>query len=336
MYCILAAITMRIITYDDIIDTYQKIAQRGLGFILSKIKVSELDRTKSAFSDSAFSSSNWWIIPKVNERWNKLITGDENQIYEHYVLQKHLTSKKDLTMLSIGAGMCSHELEFAKSPKFKEITCLDIANNLLIKAAEKAKQRGLSNLSFRCEDIRQSKFAIDAFDIVFFHASLHHFNNIEELIKTKVIPWIKPNGIVIINEYVGPDRLQFSKQQIKVINQGLNLLPIHLKKRFKTRLVKRKFSGSGYIRMVIADPSECIQSSQILPVLRNYLTVIEEKPYGGNLLMNVLKDISHNFINLSKKDEQYLQDLFQLEDEYLREHESDFVFAIYQNSKLSN
>lgn len=321
---------MRIITFDDIIDTYQKVAQRGLSFIFSKFKANDLDRTKSAFSDSAFVSSNWWIIPKVKKRWNKLITGDEDQIYEEYVIDTHLKSKNDLTMLSIGSGVCSHEIQFAKSAKFKQVICLDIANNMLIKAAEKAKQNGLTNMTFRCEDIRKSNFQEGEFDIVFFHASLHHFDNIEELITSKVIPCLKPDGLVIINEYVGPDRLQFPKHQIQAINDGLQLLPSHLKRRFKTHLTKDRFSGSGYLRMLIADPSECIESSQILPVLQTYLNVLEEKSYGGNLLMNILKDISHNFVDVSVDDAPYLHQLFQLEDQYLQDHQSDFVFGVYQ------
>ena len=46
--------------------------------------------------------------------------------------------------------------------------------------------------------------------------------------------------------------------------------------------------------------------------------------------MNVLKDISHHFINLDSEKNQILEKLFSLEDEYLANNSSDFIFGVYQ------
>ena len=62
---------MSFITLDDFIDTYFKVVQRGNGFFLSKLTFNKEKRTKSAFNNSSFQSSNFWSIPKVKERWNK-------------------------------------------------------------------------------------------------------------------------------------------------------------------------------------------------------------------------------------------------------------------------
>ena len=69
---------MRLITRDDIIETYAKLNQRGLSFIYSKFRFDELSRAKTAFNHSKIETSNWWIIPKVKKRWNQMVTGDEN------------------------------------------------------------------------------------------------------------------------------------------------------------------------------------------------------------------------------------------------------------------
>ena len=110
----------------------------------------------------------------------------------------------------------------------------------------------------------------------------------------------------MINEYVGPDKLQFPDKQIKVINQGIQLIDKKYRKRSGTSIYKNKFYGSGLLRMYVADPSECVESSQILPSIRKHFTILEEKPIGGNILMGVFKDIAYNFIEIDDEKEKIL------------------------------
>ena len=98
------------------------------------------------------------------------------------------------------------------------------------------------------------------------------------------------------------------------------------------KMKKDRFHGSGYVRMILADPSECVDSKSILPTLRKYLTPMEEKPYGGNILMYALKDISHHFLDDSERSRSILNHLFEQEDEYLKSNQSDFYFGVYQKN----
>ena len=82
--------------------------------------------------------------------------------------------------------------------------------------------------------------------------------------------------------------------------------------------------------MMVADPSECIDSNNILPAIHKNFKTIEEKPFGGNLLMSALKDIAHHFVQLDARKKEILDDLFKLEDEYIKDNPSDFVFGIYE------
>ena len=67
-----------------------------------------------------------------------------------------------------------------------------------------------------------------------------------------------------------------------------------------------------------------------MPSLHNYFNPLIEKYYGGNILMNVLKDISHHFVETNKEKEKILNNLFEFEDDYLKSNKSDFVFGVYQ------
>lgn len=324
--------TMRLITLDDFIDVYVKLKQRGLSFIISKFSFNKIERTKSAFNELKINSANCWIISKIHERWNILISGKPNINFKEFLVTEYLNSSKPIKMLSLGSGRCEHELEFAKHSNFKEIICIDISDSLIENAKKKAKKNGLSNISFITGDAYQFPFPKDYFDVVFFHASLHHFKNVNHLLNKKVKYTLRKNGLLIINEFVGANRLQYPKHQINSINKCLDLIPKNLKKRYKfKKLYKNKYYGSGLIRMIIADPSECIDSSNIMPVIHNNFSTICERPFGGNILVPALKDISHHFLNLNKEKEEVLSKLFEFENSYLKTHKSDYIFGIYRN-----
>ena len=320
----------RLITIDDIIDVLHKLKQRGFAFILSKLNITGIRRTEYTFDQLNYESADWWIIPKVKERWNELITGNKDIDYKKYLVDNHLQSKNNLRLISLGSGSSHHEIELAKYSNFEEIICLDIAENRLLEAESKARKLGLKNIKFVCADFNNYDFPEEYFDIVFFHASLHHFDNIDDFVKSTIKNILKPDGLLVINEYVGANRLQFPKHQITKINEALKIIPKAYRTRYKSNILKSKFRGSGIIRMILADPSECVDSASILPAIHSSFQTIIEKPYGGNILMNVFKDISHHFINLDTNKHQILNKLFSIEDEYLDENVSDFIFGIYQ------
>jgi len=322
--------SMRLVTSDDIIDVYSKVKQRGANFIFSKLNLNSLSRTKSTFDDSKIQGSNWWMIPMVVERWNKLITGDSQINDKQYLMNGLLKNEQELRLISFGSGYSRHELELAEYSQFKEIICIDLVQSRLLEAEKTAQKRNLKNIRFICSNIEDYKIPENYFDIVYFNQSLHHFKNVENLLETKIKKCLKHSGKLIIKEYVGSNRLQFPPNQIREINNALKLIPNEYKKRFKTNSIKNKFMGPGLLRMIVSDPSECIDSANILPSIHSKFSAIVEKPYGGNILMNVLRDISHHFVDLDSDKEEVLRKLFLFEDAYLTKNSSDFVFGVYE------
>jgi ubiquinone/menaquinone biosynthesis C-methylase UbiE len=234
-------------------------------------------------------------------------------------------------MLSIGSGISSHELKLARLNPAWDITCIDFAEKPLRHAEQTAREEGLSNIHFIVEDIYKYKLEADSCDLVFFHSSLHHFKNLENFME-KIFRAMKTPGQLIINEYVGPNRMQYSREQLKEINHCLSLIDRKYRKIHRTNLYKNRFYGSGWIRMIVSDPSECVESEKILPTIYRYFKTGEEKAYGGNLIMPVLKDISQNFVHLDGAKTQSLETIFACEDRYLKHHPSDFIFGIYEKN----
>lgn len=321
---------MKIVSLEDIRDVYLKSIQRGNGFILSKLSLSRERRTKSSFNDTNIDGSNWWQIPLVRKRWNHLITGNKDITYEKYAA--NIISDKKIKMLSIGSGVCSHEMEFAKLNPGWEITCMDYSEKLLQSAERIANKEGLTNIRFLAKDMYKYTLPANYYHIIFFHSSLHHFKHLEKFLE-RVHNSLKLSGKLIINEYVGVNRLQYSREQLREINNCLALLDKQQRKMYKSSIYKNRYYGPGILRMIISDPSECIESQKILPVIHGKFKTIEEKGYGGNLLMPVLKDISHNFIEPNEQNKKALNKIFTYEDRYLKNHKSDFVFGIYEKVK---
>ena len=291
----------RYLTLDDLIDVLYKFKQRGVRFILSKVNIYGVKRTENTFNQLNYKSADWWIIPEVKERWNLMITGSKNLDYKKYLVENHLQNSKGLRLISLGSGKSHHEIELAKYSNFEEIVCVDIAENRMLEAEARSNKLNLKNIKFVCADFNDYSIPKEYFDIVFFNASLHHFDNIERFVETTIKNSLKTNGLLVINEFVGATRLQFPKHQITKINEALKIIPKEYKIRYKSNLLKSRYYGSGILRMILADPSECIDSASILPSIRSNFHTVIEKPYGGNILMSVLKDISHHFVNLDPK-----------------------------------
>jgi ubiquinone/menaquinone biosynthesis C-methylase UbiE len=318
----------KIITVDDFKDVFIKAGQRGWPFILSKLNFSGTQRTKSAFGKTAGLGVNWWQVPYVQKRWNKMITGEEDKSYLSYLTNDFL-KEKDISLISFGSGNCMTEIELAKTSIFSKIVCVELSETRTMRAKEIIKKQNLKNITIKCESIYDYNFSKSTFDIAFFKSSLHHFKNIDSLLKDKISYCLKHDGYLIIDECVAPNRLQYSKYQLRAINKTLKTVPKKFRKISGLNIYKNKVYGPGIVRMILADPSECVESSKILPLINKYFNPVIEKPYGGNILASVLKDIAHHFNELDEEKKEILDTLFKLEDKYLETNPSDFIFGIY-------
>jgi ubiquinone/menaquinone biosynthesis C-methylase UbiE len=321
---------MAFITYLDFVDLWHKLRERGTHYAAKKLFSSAEGRVKSTWDEDDLPSSNWWQVDQVRARWNKLITGNEQLSYPDYVVQKYTQSKSNLNLLSIGCGTGQRELEFAKHACFSRIEAIDIAPKAIADAQKTAAELGITNCCFEVRNVYQTHWNTHSFDVVLFHSSLHHFKDIDNLLD-RVKQVLKPGGLLIINEYVGASRFQFSTQRKKVVREIYEKqVPTSFKTRKNTTVTKHNVYFPGYLRMVISDPSEAVESAEIMPLLNKKFTLLEQKNYGGNVLTFILKDIAHHF----NKPEAtaVLTKLFELEDELMKhEQQSDFVFAVYQN-----
>lgn len=297
---------------------------------LKKLSPDPTSRVLNTFSCIDPGSVDWWTIPAVRERWNKMISGNKETEYQEYVCKKYFPGKENLRLLSVGCGGGTPEINFAKQKCFSKVEGFDVSEKIVKHASAKISKHNLANLNFFKADAETFDYGENKYDAILFHSSFHHLKDLEK-IANKVKLALKPGGILILHEYVGPNRNQWKKDQLQAINQLLSEIPKNFRTRYNERKIKKKVYRPGLLRMFLNDPSESVHSENLISVLRNNFSVLEEKSFGGNILHPLLKDIGHHFQNDSEETMAILQKLFNAEDHFLSIGNSpDFLFGVYQ------
>lgn len=319
-----------LISVGDFIDLFYKLRQKGSSVLLSKLRLSGKERVMAKWNTTK-DQSDFWVIPELRARWNEKITGRPDLEYEDYVMEKYFPNAKNLRMLSVGCGTGARERKFGKYPQFTSIEGIDVAAIQIQAAHESARSLGMDHIQYTAGDFYTLPLQEGSYDIILFNSSLHHFDKIDTLLSSRVKPLLKPDGHLIIFEYAGPSRLQWTQEQLSYANKLLKELPSRYKTRFRSHNLKKRIYRPGLLRMRFIDPSEAIDSASIVPALHKHFTILEEKKVGWDILHILLKDIAHNFLQQDAETKELLSYLFECEDEYLRKTgRSDAVFGVYR------
>lgn len=318
---------MPLITYSDFIEMKEKIKAQKPQFFLQKLNPNSKKRTIAHWNSGKLAPINWWNIPMVRERWNSQISGDSNVDFAQYICNEYVSKVETPHILSIGCGTGSQELKIAKQIPASIIIGIDIAENNIQYANKRALEEGCLNTTYVTADFDAFKHTIK-FDFIIFHSSLHHMSNIERsLLRAK--EFMHKNSKLIILEYTGPNRINWTKEQLNVVNELLPSLPESHRKFYFSKKIKTKQSAPGYLRMRISDPSEAPQSALIIEKIKCHFKTVEIKGLGGNILAPLLKGISHHFIEANLINQSILASLFKYEDIFLANKKHDHYFGVF-------
>ena len=318
-----------LISQGDFIELYYKIKQKGLFKILSLFNFNSSNRIQKKW-DEFTPQSDFWIIPQITKHWNTVISKNPNVFYEEYVCDNYLKGKSNLSLLSIGCGEGIHERNFAKKDYFSKIIGVDISSKSIEKAILESQKNNL-DITYLAGDFLTMNNFNHTFDVILFDSSLHHFENIDGLLNEKIRPLLSENGILVIFEFSGPNRLQWKNTQLKKANELLKNLPIKYKLLIDGKNYKNKVYRPGVLRMILNDPSEAPDSENLVNAIHKNFKTVEEKQLGWNLLHILLKNISHNFIKPDKETDGLMCKLISEEEKFCKEtSENDAIFGVYK------
>lgn len=316
------------ISFGDFLDVYHKVREKSGAYFFKKFKLLPKSRIASKW-DAFESTSDFWLIPEIQQSWNMKISSNPDIIYEDYVFNKYLSNRKDFKMLSVGCGEGLHERNFAKHRCFSQIDAIDFSSQSVLNAKKFAVENNL-DINYQIGDFKKINLKKNSYDLILFSSSLHHFENVDDTLENYVKPLLSENGILVIFEYVGPNRLQWSKKQLDKANQLLEKLPKKYKLLINNSSIKKKVYKPGILRMLLVDPSEAIDSEAIVSSLKKF-TILEQTNLGWNILHILLKGISHNFLNEKPETKVLIKNLLEEEDLFVKQElHSDAIFGVYQ------
>ena len=319
-----------LLSIGDFIDLTYKIRQKGLGAIRGLFNISGQDRTAYKWNEHIV-SADFWIIPEVRQRWNEDCTGNKDLGYEAYVMARYLSDRKGMRMLSVGCGTGARERIWGQYSQFDHIDGIDVAAEQIARAREDANELGMKHLHYIAADFTKHQFDHAPYDVILFNSSLHHFANIDALLTQHVIPKLAPGGLLIVFEYAGPNRLQWTDMQLAFANAVLLSIPRKYRVRFQSHNVKSKIYRPGVWRVKLIDPSEAVDSADLVPALHRHFEVVEERRVRFNIAHLVLKDIAHHFLEKDDETKKWLQYVLDKEDKFCNQTGSqDMVFGVYR------
>ncbi|MEM6792819.1 MAG: class I SAM-dependent methyltransferase, partial [Acidobacteriota bacterium] len=189
-----------------------------------------------------------------------------------------------------------------------------------------AREAGLAErVQYRVVDVDRLSLEHGAHDAVIAKMSLHHFERLEALLD-EIAASLKPGGVFMFNEFIGPSRFQWTDVQLDHMNRLLQTLPRSIRGRTAVARIRRPL-----VEDVIAqDPSESIRSAEIMPLVRERFELIEERPYGGTLLHILLEQLLPVIDWRREEDLAYLRLIMAYERALIEGGvlPSDFVYAV--------
>ena len=224
-----------------------------------------------------------------------------------------------------------------------EIIATDIADKALKRAAEKAREKGYTNIRYEVADLNTATFK-GPFDYIIAEGVLHHIVEIERCLKM-LSETLSPTGYMFAAEWEGPVRFQLPELQVRWINAALNVLP----KALRPIAVNGdgNFPGSAQENAICyyvppseqsvaeADPSEAICGPRLKKAIADTFDIVERNPFGGTLLAYMTQHFDFQKANSDEFSREWLKVLMHIEDTAIKTGilEDEYVFYVLRKKK---
>lgn len=282
--------------------------------------------------------TRWWeskaIIRHINRRIAGEIAGEASDG----------TAGGDLALLrarnegvafgravSVGCGAAYHELQLLQAGVVAHFDLVEIAASRVEAIHAAAARMGLSaRISVSSADPFATA-APEQYDLVYWRDALHHMNPTLD-----AVAWsrrvLKTGGLFYMHECVAPSYMQWSEHQLDLAERIRRLLPPRYlaDPRQPGCLVPLRRTRPTIAGIRAADPSECIDSANILPSVRAVFPNAAVVPAGGIVYMLALNDILANLDE--QRDDGLLAALLAIDDLYT--DAGEFVYAVAHARKL--
>jgi SAM-dependent methyltransferase len=273
---------------------------------------------------------SWTGLPAVHANHNYLVTGDRDIYWVDWLRDRYFPGRNAGDVLSLGCGNGHLDRIFGqRGLAMRSLTGFDISPAAVARAQSLTEAASLAPaIRYRAVDLNRSDLPRGAYDFVYFFQSLHHIEALEHLLDG-VRRALRPGGLLLVNEFVGPTRFQWTDEQVRVATELLATLPTALRADLATGLTKTGIDRPTVGEMVAGDPSEAVRSGEIETVLRSRFEVLGEWNWGGTINHLVFQGIADNFDPLDASHQSHVERLIDIENATIREGRLPSDFKVF-------
>lgn len=277
-------------------------------------------------------NENWTFDNKPrDENTGNEIAVDNLFVYKYLILERRLSAYKGMDywdfirhvvnsreftrVLSVGSGPCAVEMEIAeKFTKPYVIDCLDLNENLIKTATQRARDRGMS-LNPVVADLNMVEFK-EKYDLVIICGALHHFVELESVLE-RMHEALNENGMFVTYEPVMRSGMFLHKRTRFFLGLLFLCLPARL------RVNHQDYPGEKRVDRYYKEYDrsgwtfECIRSGDIPDLLRRQFKTVH---YGRGMtfLRRVSDSIYGQNYRLGTKKDRVITDMMCLADRFFR------------------
>lgn len=281
----------------------------------------------------------WWESKAIINHINKNVCGSDASGFSQGVYE---LIKRDCAhaipfkrAISVACGVGVKEMTMLAQGIVQQFELFEYSSQRIQKGLQRAKALGLeSRLTYSSDDALEVIRDEGVYDLVYWNNALHHMMDVDEAVAWS-LRVLKPGGVFVMDDFVGPTRMQWSDEELGICKDIMASLSDHyLRDPFNPALIRpRMVERQAPELMVRADPSECADSSRILQAVARHFPQARVIPTGGLVYAVVLNDILHNFNEDDPADMAELQRLLALDDECSARGISYYAVAIAAKSK---
>lgn len=280
-----------------------------------------------------------WLESPLIRRYcvNRRISGDPETGWLEWVKREFLP-REAVSGFVFGCGGGMLERKAGSLGICRNFFCVDIAPQAIEVARALASREGWKDFRYEVRDGNTLTLEPESLDLILIDMALHHVTELERLLDQFRLA-LRTDGWLVLNEFAGPDRFQWTDLQLDLATRAIRSLPLRLRRnrdlvRWKTFAKPWVWRAKRWAPEKVAriDPSESVRSSEIPHLVAERFDVRRRIGYGGTLLALVLNNIVGNFSD-SPEDVRILKELAADEDRRMQEGTlpSDYVLLVARN-----
>ena len=274
---------------------------------------------------------NWSGIQLNHQHYNYLVSGDPDRHFLSYFINKYIKTPGRVLSLGCGNGHLERVLVGFGLPH-TEIVGMDLNPDLMSYASQEAAKLGYHDLRYEVADLNRINLPRNSYDLVIFFHSLHHVDNLEGILES-VKNTLTDHGLLLVVDFIGPTRWQWTDKQLSIAQQLLDILPDDLKIDLHNQgsnETKSRITRPLVEDIVRIDPSESIRSGDILALLHSEFKVLEERSMGGTVLSLLFDGIAGNFDEQNPYVRALIRSLQKTEELLIANHvlPPDYIFMV--------